>query len=61
MRVRPTEFFWASIACMLLAYATATEGTLDAEPEALCGTDTECLAHCPPPADDPECDGGPQS
>lgn len=26
---------------------------------ALCGTDTECMALCP--ADDKECDGGPQS
>lgn len=25
-----------------------------------CTTDTECAAYCPPPADDPECDGGPQ-
>jgi hypothetical protein len=31
------------------------------EPEAVCGTDTECMAHCPPPADDPDCDGGPQT
>lgn len=27
---------------------------------ALCSTDTECSAHCPPPADDPDCDGGPE-
>lgn len=25
-----------------------------------CTTDTECMAFCPPPADDPDCDGGPQ-
>jgi hypothetical protein len=25
-----------------------------------CETDSECLLHCPPPADDPDCDGGPQ-
>ena len=29
-------------------------------PEPDCMTDTECMAFCPPPADDPECDGGPQ-
>lgn len=28
-------------------------------PSAVCDTDTDCLAHCPPPMDDPECDGGP--
>lgn len=25
-----------------------------------CITDSECQAHCPPPMDDPDCDGGPQ-
>ena len=25
-----------------------------------CTTDTECMAYCPPPMDDPECDGGPE-
>lgn len=30
------------------------------EEAALCHTDTECLQYCPPPADDPDCDGGPQ-
>lgn len=25
-----------------------------------CDTDSDCLLHCPPPADDPDCDGGPQ-
>ena len=29
-----------------------------AQSEALCETDTECMAFCPP--DDPDCDGGPQ-
>jgi hypothetical protein len=32
----------------------------DPEPPALCETDSECMLHCPPPADDPDCDGGPQ-
>lgn len=30
------------------------------EPEALCDTDTDCMRFCPPPADDPDCDGGPE-
>lgn len=25
-----------------------------------CTTDEECAFFCPPPADDPDCDGGPQ-
>lgn len=25
-----------------------------------CTTDDECLKFCPPPADDPDCDGGPE-
>jgi hypothetical protein len=25
-----------------------------------CDSDTDCMRHCPPPADDPDCDGGPQ-
>jgi hypothetical protein len=28
---------------------------------ALCDTDTDCMRFCPPPADDPDCDGGPQT
>jgi hypothetical protein len=28
--------------------------------DAWCETDSECMRHCPPPADDPDCDGGPQ-
>lgn len=32
-----------------------------AEPEAVCTTDEECMRHCPPPGDDPDCDGGPQA
>lgn len=26
-----------------------------------CTTDEDCMRHCPPPSDDPDCDGGPQS
>ena len=50
---------WVSfVFCMGVAIADAA-GLL--EPSgALCSTDTECMEHCPPPADDPECDGGPQ-
>jgi hypothetical protein len=33
--------------------------TMD-EPSAVCNTDSDCMFHCPPPADDPECDGGPE-
>ena len=33
---------------------------LDAQAGAMCGTDTECAAFCPPPSDHPDCDGGPQ-
>lgn len=29
--------------------------------DAQCETDEECMRHCPPPNDDPDCDGGPQS
>lgn len=32
------------------------------EPGATCTTDTDCMQkHCPPPADDAECDGGPRA
>lgn len=30
------------------------------EESAGCETDTDCLAYCPPPSDDPDCDGGPE-
>lgn len=26
-----------------------------------CDTDSDCARFCPAPADDPDCDGGPQS
>lgn len=42
-----------------LALMLSASNLLD-ENEANCTTDTECMAFCPPPADDPECDGGPQ-
>lgn len=29
--------------------------------EAICDTDTDCMRFCQPPADDPDCDGGPQT
>lgn len=35
-------------------------GMLD-DDEALCDSDEDCMRFCPPPADDPDCDGGPQS
>lgn len=44
---------------VLLALA-ATACNDEQEPEAICDTDTDCMRHCPPPADDPDCDGGPQ-
>lgn len=47
------------VACLwLMLQASALTG--NDEDMALCSTDTECMAFCPPPADDPECDGGPQ-
>jgi hypothetical protein len=39
-------------------YADPQEQQIE-EPAALCDTDSDCLKHCPPPADDPDCDGGP--
>lgn len=39
--------------------AEQMERMLDEE-SAQCGTDMECMEFCPPPADDPDCDGGPQ-
>jgi hypothetical protein len=49
-------------ATILLALLGAGLLALSPEPDydESCGTDTECMAFCPPPADDPECDGGPQ-
>lgn len=61
---RVMEFFWAGAACLLLAAHLGGCQVLMAEeafePSAICSTDEDCLKHCPPPADDPDCDGGPQ-
>lgn len=47
----------AALAALILAAAwTAAD-----DDGAICSTDTDCAQHCPPPADDPGCDGGPQS
>lgn len=50
-----------ALAAYLGAVAGASVNTLRYAygPEAVCGTDTECMRHCPPPMDDPDCDGGP--
>ena len=48
--------FWITLAAF--AFALSYAGT--DEPSAVCDTDTECLKSCPPPNDDPDCDGGPQ-
>lgn len=49
------------LAVVLAGALMAHRDAMD-EPEALCGTDTECMELCPPPSDDDElCDGGPQS
>lgn len=56
----------AIAAVSAMAYSAALETEEDrvtwynVEPEAICDTDTDCARFCPPPADDPECDGGPQ-
>jgi hypothetical protein len=44
-----------------LVFSLAVAGLHDAigdEPD--CITDSECMLLCPPPADDPDCDGGPR-
>ena len=45
-----------------LAVPTVEPGLQDIQEaaDAWCETDTDCMRHCPPPADDPDCDGGPQ-
>lgn len=53
------EFVAYVVMAALLSAAPAAIMAL-AEDEAICTADTECMAFCPPPADDPECDGGPQ-
>lgn len=45
------------IICLCLMLSASA--FIDAEDEG-CTTDIECMAFCPPLADDSECDGGPQ-
>jgi hypothetical protein len=57
------DWLAALLAALLLTCAThpvVTKLYAAEEPEALCTTDTDCAKHCPPPNDDPDCDGGPQ-
>lgn len=35
-------------------------GDLLVDGDAICGTDEDCARYCPPPADEPDCDGGPE-
>lgn len=42
------------------AAALLKHGVQAMHAEQPCETDSECMRHCPPPADDPDCDGGPQ-
>ena len=46
------------VCALILALVLWSDYSADS-PE--CVTDTECMAFCPPPADDPDCDGGPES
>lgn len=48
------DFLYALACALLIAYAYMS----DQEPG--CTTDAQCAEFCPPPADDPDCDGGPQ-
>ena len=48
--------FWLA---MLAAYAVVGYTDQLQEPAAICDTDADCLHYCPPPMDDPDCDGGP--
>jgi len=50
-------FFVATIAVLEVALP---EDSLQEEAEAICETDSDCAVHCPPPNDDPDCDGGPE-
>jgi len=52
-------FFITAIA--VLEVALPEDSLLEeAEVEAVCETDSDCLLYCPPPNDDPDCDGGPE-
>lgn len=46
----------AGIAAALILCALGACASADS---AACATDTECMEFCPPPGDEPECDGGP--
>lgn len=50
-----------AIGAFLALTGYASVGQLWIEPEDAyeCSTDTDCQLHCPPPSDDPDCDGGP--
>lgn len=50
----------ALLVSALFAVYAVRQSTGAAEGAAKCETDTECAAYCPPPADEPECDGGPE-
>jgi hypothetical protein len=50
----------ALYAAHALMQAHDAETQQEPEQPALCDTDSDCLELCPPPADEPECDGGPQ-
>lgn len=53
--MKDTIVKWVFLAIVLTAWSVAVY-----QPAQGCITDEECMAHCPPPADDPDCDGGPQ-
>jgi hypothetical protein len=55
MGARVGWFIAAALAAVSVAY-----GEYSMQQDLGCVTDTECAQHCPPPADDPDCDGGPQ-
>lgn len=46
----------------VLFFGATMDLEMDMEAELGCTTDTECMEQrCPPPNDDPDCDGGPQA
>lgn len=45
---------------LLIIMATMLVVPIYHDMEQGCTTDEECMAYCPPPMDDPECDGGPE-
>lgn len=56
--LRPRLMLYAFLAA--LVFSLAIDGAHYVLAESECTTDEECARHCPPPADDPDCDGGPQ-